>query len=401
MRLGRGATGSARESASGKRQLAVFVSHPVQYHVPLWRRLSAEPDLDVKLFYFSDQNLHGSIDPGFGVPVTWDIPLLHGYESEFMRRGDLSSRHKMGVRNPVSLLRAEGTTDVLLVGYAHPFERQLLMAARRIGARVVMRGEFSDLGESRTPLKSLARELYLRWFYEQVDAFGCIGHDARAHLRARDVPEDKLFSSPYCIDNELFEQQRERFSRSESRAQLGIGDGEFALIFTGKLIPRKDPMFILDAIARSGVQERIALIVVGDGSERERFLTRGRELLGNRLHFQGFVNQSLLGQYYAAADAFVLPSRVETWGMVANEAMLFGLPVLLSDQVGSSRDLVLPGRTGFSYEGGRADQLGAHIRWLVEHPAATRAMGDAAREHVARYNAEVATQGLLQAMGMA
>ena len=382
-------------------RLAVFVSHPVQYHVPLWRRLSSQPGVDVKLFYFSDQNLHGSIDPGFGVPVTWDVPLLQGYDYEFLRRGDLSRRRRMGVRDPVALLRSEQVTDVLLVGYAHPFERQILMAARKVGARVLMRGEFSDLGEEeRSPVKVVARELYLRWFYSNVDAFGYIGHDALQHLRSRGVPESKLFSSPYCIDNELFEVQRAKFARAEARAKLGLTDDQFALIFTGKLIPRKDPLFLLDAIAQSQVAEKIALIVLGDGELREPFLAKGRQLLGSRLLFQGFVNQSSLGQHYSAADAFVLPSRVETWGMVANEAMLFGLPVVLSDQVGCSRDLVIPYRTGFSYRGGNTSELAAHIRWLVEHRSEARRMGLEAREHVASYNAEAATRGVLAGMGL-
>ena len=381
-------------------RLAIFVSHPVQYHVPLWRQLAAHPELEVKLFYFSDQNMGGSVDPGFGLAVTWDIPLLQGYEYEFMRRGDLRNRLKFGVRDPVSLLRAEGVTHVLLVGYSHLFERQILMAARTLGIRVLMRGEFSDLEPGRSPFRSLARELYLRWFYSNVDAFGCIGHDARAHLEARGVPAEKLFSSPYCIDDALFEAQRKSFRRSESRAALGLTDRHLALIFTGKLIERKDPLFILDAVARSGVAERVALIVVGEGVLKPELLRRGRALLGPRLLFQGFVNQSQLGRFYVAADAFVLPSHMETWGMVANEAMLFGLPVLLSDRVGCSRDLVIPGRTGFSYPGGDPEQLAAHIRWLVEHPRETRQMGEQARAHVARYNAEAAATGLLQAMGM-
>ena len=67
-------------------RLAYFVSHPIQYQAPLLRRIAQEPDIDLKVFFSSDQSVRGYHDTGFGVHVKWDVPLLDGYESEFLPR---------------------------------------------------------------------------------------------------------------------------------------------------------------------------------------------------------------------------------------------------------------------------------------------------------------------------
>src|SRR5687768_17122677 len=118
-------------------RLRIFATHPVQYHVALWRELAATPGLDIKVFYFSDQNVAPRIDPGFGVPVSWDVPLLQGYEHEFLMRGDLTHRELMTMEDPEKLLREERADWVMLAGYTHPFERQLLHAAHKVSARVI------------------------------------------------------------------------------------------------------------------------------------------------------------------------------------------------------------------------------------------------------------------------
>ena len=74
--------------------------------------------------------------------------------------------------------------------------------------------------------------------------------------------------------------------------------------------------------------------------------------------FAGFVNQAEIGAYYAAADCLILPSRFgETWGLVVNEALQFGVPCLVSNKVGCGPDLIQSGRTGYIFESGRHDSL--------------------------------------------
>ncbi len=126
-------------------RLAIFATHPIQYQAPLWRELARTPGLDVVVYYFSDQSVRGGMDPGFGIPVKWDVKLLDGYEHVFIKRdANLARPSSVKIPQPYSIL-GEGRFDwVLLQGYTHCFERQVARAAKRLGIKVIIRGEFSE-----------------------------------------------------------------------------------------------------------------------------------------------------------------------------------------------------------------------------------------------------------------
>ncbi len=115
--------------------------------------------------------------------------------------------------------------------------------------------------------------------------------------------------------------------------------------------------------------------------------------------FTGFLNQTEMWKAYVPADAFVLPStNGETWGLVTNEAMLFGLPVIVSDQVGCGPDLVVEGETGYVFSGG-AEGLAAAMEKLIGNRERAPAMGAAGRRRVLEhYSMPVATAGLKAAL---
>ncbi|HUS89460.1 MAG TPA: glycosyltransferase family 4 protein, partial [Desulfosporosinus sp.] len=368
-------------------RLAIFATHPIQYQVPLWRLLAQSSGLEVAVFYFSDQSVCGGVDHGFGVPVKWDTELLGGYRSEFItRNANLAKPNSVRIPCVAELLREGGFDWVLLQGYTHCFERQVLRTAKRLGIKIVMRGEFADVRRDRSCLKSILRDLYLKWFYSHVDSFCYVGQEARRHLLARRITDEKLHFSPYTVDTALFEAQRASYDRESSRAMLGLNESTFAFIFSGKLIPRKESLLLLDAIGCLPSLEDVAIIMLGDGPLRTSVLERGREVLGSRFLFQGFVNQSKLGQYYLAADAFVLPSECETWGLVVNEAMQFSLPVITSDGVGCNKDLVIEGKTGFVFPRGNRTALEIVLRRVQSDPLRARKMGQNARDHILLYS---------------
>jgi glycosyltransferase involved in cell wall biosynthesis len=190
------------------------------------------------------------------------------------------------------------------------------------------------------------------------------------------------------------------------RAKLGFGAGDVALIFSGKLIPKKQPLLIFDAIERLSAEnkQRIHLIVMGDGELRAAVERKGRKVLGARFHQAGFVNQSEMGQWYAAADCLVLPSKKgagETWGLVVNEALQFGLPAVVSDGVGCYPDLVGPA-TGRVFQSGSADDL---VRALTETMSSLLgnrgATAAACRERVGSFSLASAERGLAQTLQQA
>ena len=150
------------------------------------------------------------------------------------------------------------------------------------------------------------------------------------------------------------------------------------------------------AIVTHGVPA--GLLFVGDGelrSEMVEFITvNGLQ----HVTITGFKNQTELPECYVCGDIFVLPARFETWGLVVNEAMVFGLPVIASDGVGAAADLVESNVTGLVYPVGDVKALTAHLRVLVESPGLRSRMGSAAQQRVGRYDYVTCASGIAAAV---
>lgn len=385
-------------------RIGVFATHPIQYQAPIWRGLSALPGTDLTVYYFSDRSVRGGLDPGFGRGVAWDLDLLSGYRSVFVGRdGNPDEPWRLRLKT-ADHRKLVGLDWVFINGYTHGFERQLVTAKRQHHYRVFIRGEFSDEEWDATQglgrhARMLARRLYLRWFYRRVDAFGVVGVAARRHLEKHGVEPSQTFSSPYCVDTTSLEAQVQGNERLAARARLGIAPSADVVLFSGKLIPRKAPLLLGEAML--GFSDDVVLLYVGDGPLRPELERRLRPKLGQRLVVPGFVNQSALGSFYAAADIFVLPSAYETWGLVVNEAQQFALPVIVSDRVGCRHDLVFEGETGFVFPFDDAEALRARIGRLLANRGLRESMGAAGRERVLRsYTTEAAIRGVAGAMGL-
>ena len=144
------------------------------------------------------------------------------------------------------------------------------------------------------------------------------------------------------------------------------------ILFLGKLIEKKRPMDLLRAyellITNNQLPIIPSLVFVGDGALRPDLETYVKEHDLNGVHFAGFKNQTEIPEYYAMADVFVLPSGPgETWGLVVNEAMCFGLPVIVSDMVGCGPDLVKDGENGYLFDLGDVEMLGNKLYGLVSN----------------------------------
>jgi glycosyltransferase involved in cell wall biosynthesis len=386
------------------RKLAVLATHPVQYQCPLWASVSRSGDLKLKVFFGSDFSIRGYTDTDFTTHVAWNRELLQGFDYAFT--GD-ESLHPLLFRAGKSLydaLDAYQPTDVLLNAYMPLFYWQGLRWARQNRVRVHFRGDTTDVDRRRGLLAGLLRNLVLDHFYAQVNSFCAVGRNSRAHYLARGIAAHRITESPFCVDTMAIERLYEKSSRcrSELRSALGLKDSDFVLVFSGKLIDKKDPLTLVKAIATlPSVGRRVVkLVVMGDGPLRQQCELAARNQCGGRVLFVGFKGQSDLGSVYGAADALVLPSvRSETWGLVVNEALQFGIPCIVSDRVGCKDDLIIEGRTGEIFPHGNVYELRAAIlrlmSWLDGHE---RAVADQCRQAISCNTLDTAASGIIAAV---
>lgn len=393
-------------SATHAVRLAIFTSHPIQYQAPLFRALARTGRVHPTVYFGSRHGLDESLDTGFGASFRWDVPLLDGYEHVFLtnvaRHPNVSAFRGVRIATAEKTL-AEGEHDaVLVLGWQTLAHVQVARAANALGLPLILRGE-STLerspgdgmrGLARRALWLPARSRIYRSAFAQVDAFLVIGSRNRAYYRSFGVPDEKLFWAPYGVDNDWFTLAgATRYAaRARIRARLGVGDDTVVFASSAKLIERKRPFDLLDAVARlreNGLDAHA--LFIGDGEERRSIEQRAVERgIADHVSITGFINQAELPAWYASSDALVLPSDSrETWGLVVNEAMAAGLPVVVSDAAGCAPDVVRPGENGFTYPCGDVGALADRLERLVSLGSAGRAQfGERAREVVHEFGVE-------------
>jgi glycosyltransferase involved in cell wall biosynthesis len=384
--------------------VAHLVSHPIQYFAPLYRELGRRDDFDFTVYFYSDATLHRYSDAGFDQDVKWDVPLLDGYKAVFCpsartttHDGSLIRRRNLDVVREV----VRGGYDAIWAhGYAH-LTTWLAFAATRARRTPFLIREEQTLLRPRSVVRRTLKRVPLRAMFSS--SYGLyIGSENRRYLRHYGVRDERLFSAPYCVDNDSLRAAAAdaKPTRAATRFQYGFHPGDVVLLFVGKLIPQKNLVTLFNSFTL--VTDRVKLLVVGDGPLRSNLAELARSHgLEQRIVFTGFINQSQLPHIYGAADLFVLPSSSETWGLVVNEALNFGLPVVVSDRVGCGKDLVIPGRNGFivPYEDHAA--LAQVLNRLANDTAFRQSLGAEGLCIVDDYSLKACADGIVEAVGTA
>ncbi len=175
-----------------------------------------------------------------------------------------------------------------------------------------------------------------------ANARSCVasGKLAREFLIREGCASEKIFIANNAVDNEYFLAQRRLWEpeRERVRRELGLGAGDFALLYVGQLISRKRVIETLEAAAEAAKEVPLRLLIAGSGPLECGLRNRARELGFDGAVFCGHVAPDRLCQLYVACDGVALLSEDEPWGMVINEALLFGKPVIASPNVGAAAE---------------------------------------------------------------
>lgn len=363
-------------------RLVYLASHRIQYHVPLFQALARNCAFQAWFAHRQDAEAQGAA--GYGVPFDWDVEFDRGFDwadlPNAATRPDVSRFQGVSCPDVDDWLQRFDPHVVVVGGWNLRVYWQALNACRRRGVAVVARTDSRpDPGESR--LKRVGKAVVYPRMLRRFDHFAPAGLLSSAYLSRFGIPECRYTVVPHVVDAPRFAAEAERARRGglSFAREAGLDPGTPIVGFVGRLLPWKRVDDLLRALAQSRVGP-VQALVVGAGPERGRLERLAREV-GVRAAFVGFVNQSGLPQAYAAMDAFVLPSDArETWGLVANEAIACGVPVVASSAAGCAVDLVRPGVTGERYPCGDVGALAAAVARVlaVGRPAYADALSNAA-----------------------
>jgi glycosyltransferase involved in cell wall biosynthesis len=375
------ASDTVPELSMRPQRLAVFTPFPIQYQTPWFRALAEQPDLDVQV-YFSRLLSASEQGDGFGRSFEWDLPLLKGYPHRVFPSTDVTflsrylSRPVYGITRELRVFKPDAA---LITGWQEFSLLQALAACRWAGVPVIMRGE------SRPKQRHWLARAAHRMLCARIDAFLVIGEHNRRFYVDAGVNAARLFDAPYFVDNLRFERAAATARRHAEtvRADWGVPDGATLALFVGKLEAKKRPLDFIDAVAAASARgANLSGVVVGDGVLMGACIEHIRQL-GAPVAMAGFRNQMQIAAAYAAADVLVIASdEGETWGLVVNEAMAAGLPVIASKAVGCVPDLVQDGVTGATYACGDLERLAALLVEASQDRPGWRDRGRAAQERV-------------------
>jgi glycosyltransferase involved in cell wall biosynthesis len=239
------------------------------------------------------------------------------------------------------------------------------------------------------------------------DAVLCGGTPQRAYVRRLGFPEERIFTGYDAVDNDYFSIQakRARMNPASLRSLPGLESDSPFFLASCRFIPRKNLDTLLCAYSTYRLKAQAAapglpvwrLVILGDGAERRRIEAMIRDQRIPEVTLPGFRQIDEIPYYYGAAGAFVHPARQEPWGLVVNEAMACGLPVLVSRTCGCSPDLVLQGRTGFTFNPESVGELTSLLVRISGNPSLREAIGRAARQHIEGWGPDRFAEGLDQA----
>jgi glycosyltransferase involved in cell wall biosynthesis len=370
-------------------RVAFVNTHPIQYFAPLYAYLTRNCRLETTALYLSDFSLKGGRDPGFGRAVTWDVDLLDGYEARFMG-GDKASRRRIGgffsmvAPQLWSEIRGGGFDAVIIHGHNLAAHHIAQAACLYSGTPVFARSE-THLRLVRPGWREALRKPLLKLHYRGFDGFLAIGSANTAYYRWMGIPDDLIFSVPYTVDNTRFiaAGAAVRSDRRATRAKLGMHPDLPAIIYASKFEGRKRPDDLLAAYAKLRTEGVVAqLVLVGTGALENMLKAQVAEQAIPDVVFPGFINQTDLPAVYSASDVFVLPSANEPWGLVVNEAMCAGLPIVLSEEIGCAGDLVQDGVNGATFNAGDVHGLAAALHPILTDSDLRAAQGEASLERI-------------------
>jgi glycosyltransferase involved in cell wall biosynthesis len=390
-----------------KYRVLLVASQPIQISDNL-KLLAENPQIEMLMAYCSlpDAKLWDSLE--YLNKHVFDTPVLEGYPWVYVPNySPVPSLSKaLGLIN-LGIMKLVPQFDCCIV-YGHAFVSfWLAIAIAKITGKPLL------LSTDATYIDPLAggkwkialKQKLLPFLYNRVSDGVLVPSTAsKRFLQSLGVSEDRIFVTPYVVDNQAIATTARQTDIKQMRAEWQIPEDGLVVVFCAKFISRKRPQDLVQAFAVANVPNSY-LVLVGDGPLRETLENQVDQLgIADRVKFLGFVNYSRLPAVYVSSNLLVHPAEWEPYGLPVNEAMVCGIPVVVSDRVGAGYDLVNQGTTGFTYPCGNVDTLASILKTTLGDRQLLGRMGQAATERMQtwsfRENAQVHVEAIEKAIAL-
>lgn len=360
------------------------------YRIPVFNTLAQHEGIDLKVIFLSETDLTLRQWRVYKDEIRFSYEVLRSWR---FRTGRSNYLLNVGLS---SALRTFSPDAIICGGYNYVASWQALMWARRRKARFVL---WSESNAQDTRILSKPIEFLKARFLKGCDGFVVPGKSAYEYLCSLGSPPVKIFTAPDAVDNTFFATEAEKVKRQPDafRERFGL-PGRF-ILFVGRLVVEKGVFDLLEAYAKLGndLRSGVGLVFAGDGVCRADLTKRAKQINAGTVCFPGFAQREDLAGLYALAETLVLPTHSDPWGLVVNEAMACGLPIIVSSVAGCSAELVEDGWNGYVVPPRDSEKLSVAIDTLVRQPELGQRMRGHSLERIRNYSPDACAQGLAAA----
>jgi glycosyltransferase involved in cell wall biosynthesis len=290
-----------------------------------------------------------------------------------------NTRYIDRVKKVYARLKKFKPTIITLPGYYEPAMVTVQFIAKLLGIKVILA---VDSTEGDNPNKWYA-ELIKKFIISFADGFFCYGKKSADYMLKLGASESQILMRRNSVNNTRVREIYDAYKISEDYKYERKKYPKYNFIFVGRFLEIKN----LDRLINSfnlAKNDDWGLILVGDGPEKEKLITLQKSI--NNLYFIPPQEWYKVPEKMALADVLILPSYSEPWGLVANEAMVCGMPVIVSKQSGSSTDLVKEGLNGFTFDAYLEEELITGMKYFIDKPYEVKAMGEKSIEIIKNFS---------------
>jgi glycosyltransferase involved in cell wall biosynthesis len=372
------------------RKIVILTEIIAPYRIPVFNALARRAGVDLRAIFLAETDKALRQWRIYTDEIRFSYEVLPSWRWRAGKSSFLINRGLWSALNKVS------PQVIICGGYNYAASWEALLWARRHGVPFVLWSESNsqDARGGRAWVESLKA-----YFLRHCDRFVVPGKASFEYLRSLGSPEASILTAPNAVDNRLFATQAEatRAHATEFREKLEL-PSRF-ILFVGRLVPEKGVFDLLEAYAKLGsdLRSEVGLVFAGDGVSREELAQRAKRISPGVVCFPGFAQREDLAGLYALAETLVLPTHSDPWGLVVNEAMACGLPIIVSSVAGCSADLVEDGWNGYVVPPRDSEKLSVAIDSLLRQPELKRQMSSHSSERIRNYSPEACADGLAAA----
>jgi len=372
-------------------RLVVLTEIIAPYRIPVFNALARQDGINLHVMFLAEN------DPQLRQWLVYKDEIRFSYQVLPSRRHRVLGLNLLLNRGLKNGLRQASPDAILCGGYNYLASWQAQSWARKNRVPFVLWVESTD--RDRRSRKRVVESLKAK-FMAGCSAFVVPGKSSFEYVRNFGVLEEDIFTAPNAVDIELFAQRAAAVRQDAALHRQALKLPSRFFLSVGRLVPEKGVFELLEAYGKLAAELRaeIGLVFVGEGTARQELARRGSNIVPGSIQYAGFAQREQLASYYALADVFVFPSHSDPWGLVVNEAMACGLPVISSDAAGCTADLVEDGWNGRVVRGGEVGELVSAMEDLARDTGARVRMGSHSRERILRYSPEACAVGIANAV---